>query len=166
MKCELQDALCKSCPRCVLFGAMNTDSGFDNCNVNRRSLKFASHNSSQSETFFSPSLKAIPTAFLLGLIIKECCHSFYIYSTKNREPFTLSFRILLSLAILTIAIRIGTATTPLITYHCQAGISTYKFMRGMQTRETAQKVLMQCGLITIMFENIQQLGRRLLRKQE
>ena len=119
----------------VLFGAMNTDSGFDNCNVNRRSLKFASHNSSQSETFF-PSLKAIPTAFLLGLIIKECCHSFCKstpYSTKNREPFTLSFRFLLSLAILTIAIRIGTATTPLITYHCQAGISTYKFMRGMQT---------------------------------
>jgi hypothetical protein len=27
MKRELQDALCKSCPRCVLFGAMSTDSG-------------------------------------------------------------------------------------------------------------------------------------------
>jgi CRISPR type I-D-associated protein Csc2 len=25
MKCELKDALCKMCPRCVLFGAMNTD---------------------------------------------------------------------------------------------------------------------------------------------
>jgi CRISPR-associated protein Csc2 len=27
MNCELKDALCKSCPRCVLFGAMNTESG-------------------------------------------------------------------------------------------------------------------------------------------
>lgn len=35
MQCELKDALCKSCPRCALFGAVNTDSG-DRWNIKHR----------------------------------------------------------------------------------------------------------------------------------